>query len=103
MNDRAKLNAREKYLQKTYGMSEADYEALLAEFDGNCWVCRKPPKTKRLHVEHDHQTGLVRGLVCWTDNKLLGVARDNPELLRNAAAYLESDRAQTILLARKDH
>lgn len=59
---------------KKYGLSEEDYERLLAEQGGVCAICEEPPsgRWKRLAVDHDHETGEVRGLLCITCNTLLG-------------------------------
>lgn len=94
---------RRRYLLRTYGIDNADYDRLAAAYNFGCWICRKKPKPgkRRLSVEHDHKTGRVRGLACWSCNKLLAAARDNPETLRDAADYLEDYEAQT-LITRKD-
>jgi hypothetical protein len=70
---------------------------MLRAHDGGCWICGKKPTNRRLHVEHDHKTGKVRGLACWACNTLLSKASDNPTILRKAADYLESTEAQDIL------
>jgi len=88
---------RNKYLQRTYGITTGDYEALLATHDGGCWICGKKPTKRRLHVEHDHKTNRVRGLCCWRCNSLLNKANDDPTVLHNAADYLTSGLAQTII------
>lgn len=81
-------------LRRTYGISFADYSKMLGEQDHLCLICREPasggPKAaSRLHVDHDHETGLVRGLLCTRCNQGLGYFRDNPDLLRSAVEYLE--------------
>ena len=73
----------------TYGLSRADYDALLAHQRGVCAICGGR-RTYALDVDHDHATGKVRGLLCRQCNRrLLPAAKDNPETLRNAANYLE--------------
>jgi hypothetical protein len=90
---------RDSYLRRTYGITEAQYERLLAAHDGACWICGKPPKKngRRLHVEHDHKTGKVRGLACWWCNGALHKVRDSATIARAVADYLESDEAQRVL------
>lgn len=78
---------------RTYGLSAEGYSALLAHQGGVCAICRGA-RRYRLHVDHDHATGAVRGLLCKADNRLLAVVRDNPERLQRAAAYLVSPPAQ---------
>lgn len=62
--------------------------------DGRCGICgglpeQATPRKVYLHVDHDHDTQSFRGLLCHACNIMLGMARDNPETLRKAAAYLE--------------
>jgi Recombination endonuclease VII len=54
-------------VQNTYGISRADYEALLAFQKGRCYICHQKPRGRRLAVDHDHVTGQVRGLLCAND------------------------------------
>lgn len=58
----------EKLLRDSYGMTPAEYQRLLDFQGGVCFICRRPPRNKRLAVDHDHETGLVRGLLC-ADNE----------------------------------
>jgi hypothetical protein len=85
--------SREARLVRDYGISIEDYEEMLAEQNGVCLICGSKPGTKRskrLHVDHCHTTGRVRGLLCQKCNHMLGLAGDNPEVLRIAASYLEN-------------
>lgn len=95
------MTPRERYLLKTYNITEDDYERLLAAHQGNCWICGRPPKNRRLHVEHDHKTGRVRGLACWHCNRGLQQFSDSPARLRAAAMYLESLEADRILFRKE--
>lgn len=73
-----------------YNLGREEYDALMAAADGKCNICGgSNPDGRRLHVEHCHATGIVRGIVCTRCNT--GIARflDSPELLRKAAEYLE--------------
>lgn len=51
-------------IEKTYGLTGAEYDALLKKQGGKCAICRARPKSKRLAVDHDHKTGAVLGLLC---------------------------------------
>lgn len=64
------------------------YEAQLAAQGGGCAICGKPPTGRRLHIDHDHKTGKVRGLLCWQDNAIIGRARDDWRRLSGAGVYL---------------
>ncbi len=73
-------------------MTEGEYRELLGKQDGRCAVCGIPAaevKGAQLDVDHDHATGLVRGLLCGPCNRGIGQLADSPERLRTAAAYLE--------------
>ena len=86
----------EQMLKRTYGLSLEEYVALLDLQDGRCAICQAKPKSRRLSVDHDHDTGKVRGLLCTRCNhKLLGAAHDSAAMLRRAAAYLGAPPAWT--------
>lgn len=93
------LTPRDAYLRRTYGITEADYLALLKHQGGGCAICsRKPAPGKNLHVDHDHRSGLVRGLLCLTCNHdLLGRRDQRPELFKRAFEYLTDPPAVTVL------
>lgn len=70
------------------------YDRLLEIQGGRCGICRCTPRTRRLAVDHDHQTGYVRGLLCkMCNHDLLGAAHDDIQILRNAVYYLERNPA----------
>jgi len=79
---------RQYYLKTRYGMTPEQYDTLYAEQGGACAICREQ---KRLVVDHDHETGAVRGLLCDLCNTGIGKLRDSAERLRAAAVYLEND------------
>lgn len=79
---------RASRLRVKYGLSIQEYEQMVADQDGRCLICRSQPD--RLVVDHDHQTGRVRGLLCSPCNLALGCLRDNADAARAAAQYLDS-------------
>ena len=84
-------------MQETYGLEPGEYAKLLAAQGGVCAICKQSRRT-RLDVDHDHSTGLVRGLACRSCNrKVLPYARNDPTILRNAADYLEDPPALRFL------
>lgn len=68
----------------------SEFERMMAEQSGLCLICDKPEADngKALAVDHDHETGKVRGLLCDRCNQGLGRFKDSPELLRRALLYL---------------
>lgn len=70
-----------------YGVDADRYSEMMAAQSGCCAICREA--TEKLHVDHDHETGAVRGLLCRMCNQGLGFLRDNAEVMRNAIDYLE--------------
>lgn len=71
-----KAASRERRLREHFNISADDYDRILEYQGGVCAVCKRPPKPgKRLVVDHDHQTGYVRGLLCFFDNKRVLGAR----------------------------
>ena len=81
-------------LRITYRMTVEEYEALLLQQDGRCAICRKLETSKfkntikRLSVDHCHETGQVRGLLCQRCNFAIGQFEDDWLLLDNAIEYL---------------
>lgn len=86
----AKRIRRDMRLRRLYGISLRQYEAMLKRQKGVCAICGRPPKTGPLHVDHDHHTGRVRGLLDYYCNRRIVGRHRSPELLRKVADYLES-------------
>ena len=70
-----------------YGITRAQYEALLAGQDGRCGIC-EDQIGENLRVDHDHDTGKVRGLLCQNCNSGLGLFRENIRVMLNAIEYV---------------
>jgi hypothetical protein len=79
---------REGHLRRTFGITQAYYDALLERQGGGCAICGKPPGKIALHVDHDHETGEIRGLLCVGCNNALGQFHDDPALLDRAIDYV---------------
>lgn len=97
-----KRRRHDRYLQRTYGISLERYEELLVEQGGTCATCEAKPgdTARRFHVDHDHLTGVVRGVLCHSCNVTLGHVRDDVIVLERLVAYLRAveERAQTVTL-----
>ena len=75
-----------KYL---YGISETEYDARVIAQGGVCAICERPPTPgKRLWVDHSHETGVVRALLCAACNTTLGLVQEDFERLSALQAYL---------------
>lgn len=85
----------ERTLRRKFGMTPADYDAMLEAQSGGCAICGTTDgmvhrgRVQRLPVDHCHKTETVRGILCTNCNNGLGRFKDDPALLRKAADYLE--------------
>lgn len=83
-------NQRRKNLKDRYGISIREYDRLLEEQNHLCAICRLPmDEGKRLAVDHNHETGEIRGIVHLRCNTAIALFRDSPVICRLAAEYLE--------------
>ena len=89
--EEGKLSSANTKLKRRFGITMDDYQAMLDSQGGQCLICGTTESYlgHRLAVDHCHTTGKIRGLLCKGCNVGLGNFNDRPELLRNAAAYLE--------------
>ena len=88
---------REYLLGKRFGITPADYDSMLASQSGGCALCGvKTPggRWARFHVDHDHATGRVRGLLCHGCNVALGQLGDSAEGLLRAYQYVSEPTPQ---------
>lgn len=93
-NIKNKETSKDRYLKRTYGISESEYNAMLVAQNNACVLCYKefsdgPFGPDSPVVDHCHTHGHVRGILCNECNRGLGYFRDNVEALLNAARYLE--------------
>lgn len=80
---------RDLYYRRTYGLSADEVDAMLDAQGGGCAICGAVPKRlASLHVDHDHDTGVVRGILCLGCNQGLGKFRHDPAIMQRAIAYL---------------
>jgi len=91
---------RTGYLRRTYGITQAEYDAMLEAQGGGCAICGRPPRPDiSLHVDHDHKTGEIRGLTCFPCNNSLGLMQEEPERFAKAADYLDQHDSEVQRLA----
>ena len=97
---------RSCYIMREYGLSLDDLHRLLAKQQERCAICKRhwrdcpahrPSRyedffIQHLYIDHDHETGKVRGLLCHSCNVALGMLRDSPSVCRSAIKYLRSHK-----------
>jgi hypothetical protein len=100
---KAEVAAKRKdgYQQRTYGITQAEKQQVIDEQDGGCicapWTGYDGRSGRDLSTDHDHETGIVRGVLCKHCNDLLGRVRDDPTYFRLMIRYLESPPAVKVL------
>lgn len=84
-------------LKSLYGITIDEYEELSAHQNHICWICGGVETTKDgfLHVDHDHNTGQIRGLLCAKCNQGIGCFKENIEALEKAIEYLRINSCDT--------
>ncbi len=85
---------RHYHLQRRYGISAARVDDLVSQQSGVCAIGQEAPAA---HVDHEHLTGKVRGVLCFNCNGGLGQFRDRPDVLKRAVAYLEEHAWRTLV------
>lgn len=88
MTDKRATALRNAHLQRRYGLTPKQFKQLVAENGPTCRICRRIPDI--FHVDHNHTTGVVRGVLCGDCNRGLGIFHDSVEALAAAIVYLEA-------------
>ena len=95
-----KAARQDVYQQRTYGITQAEKEQIIEEQGGGC-ICSPwtgyNGNTRSLSTDHDHETMIVRGVLCKHCNDLLGRIKDSPAYFRAMLAYLQSPPAVRVL------
>jgi hypothetical protein len=84
-----KRRMRRAQLRLKFGITDTDYEAMFDAQKGLCQICGKAD-TRRLAVDHDHDRGFIRDLLCLRCNAGIGLLGDDPDRLLAAVAYLRA-------------
>lgn len=81
---------RDYKYKSNYGITIDDYNAMFEEQQGCCAICQKHQSEfkKSLHVDHNHKTGQIRGLLCHNCNLAIGRLQDNPVIISRALEYV---------------
>lgn len=93
-----KEQARERHLKKSFNLSLAEYDALFAQQGNVCAICKtdtnKGGYGENFHVDHCHETKIIRGILCGKCNVALG-SLESIELLQSAMEYISSTTSNT--------
>ena len=76
-------------MKACFDMTVDMYEDMLQKQNGLCSICGRPPKNRRLAVDHDHNTGQIRGLLCGPCNTALSHVEHQSNFSQKARVYLE--------------
>jgi len=99
---------RGRWLKRKYGLTPVDFDAMFAAQGSVCAICggdhpgeMSRGRSPRWHIDHDHKTGLVRGVLCSPCNRALGLFKENPQALESAIAYLTRARVAPARVRRR--
>lgn len=88
-----KFRSEEWRLRRAYGMTMQDRDSMSMQQSGKCAICGNAPQ--RLHIDHCHTSGRVRGLLCGSCNRAVGLLKDCPDNFLRAIAYLNRTQKAT--------
>lgn len=89
------MTARDSYLRRKYGITEAEWNAQFEQQDGRCAICRKRSPKRALATDHDHILNVWRGfLLCKRCNEGIGRFEFDDDVIENAIVYLTLIRTQ---------
>lgn len=93
--EKNKDKAVNRGLYNRYGITLEEYDNMLSEQNGNCYICEKSHKlfTKRLAVDHCHNTGKIRKLLCIGCNTSLGLLKEDLDRVKKLMKYIEENDA----------
>ena len=84
-------------LRTLFGMSLNDVEIMLTAQCGQCLLCERAITMKTKCIDHDHESGQVRGLLCTQCNTALGMVKDNPETLQRMITYVTKSKLRLVV------
>ncbi len=91
-------------LKSEYGLSVDDYNSMLDEQGGTCAICLGTNKNgTKLHVDHDHDSGEIRGILCSKCNTAIGLLGDDPRIIARATNYLWKYKPRCIKYGKNDN
>lgn len=98
--DQHRVRAREQSLIKEYNITIHEYNAMFNNQNGCCAICNTHQSSLKrpLDVDHDHNTGKIRGLLCFKCNTGIGLLQEDPGILNKAIEYLVELRFDKVIL-----
>lgn len=87
-------NRRARTLRNRFGITQDDYLSMLEKQNGKCAICGMAVEEynqKHFHIDHDHNTGKIRGLLCFRCNYCIGWMGENVDILERAIQYLKGE------------
>jgi hypothetical protein len=88
---------RDSMLMRKYGITLEQFDRMLQNQHGKCAICKGPnPKATNWHVDHDHVSGQVRGLLCFACNTGIGQLQDDPNVISAALSYVRKHRLTAV-------
>ncbi len=91
--DKVAAHRRKRNLKEKYGLTVEQYDEMVFEQNGACFVCNTVPERRRLNVDHCHKTGKVRKLLCDKCNMAIGLLEDDIDRISKVRKYLEDTTA----------
>ena len=83
------MTRREQDIWRRFEISPTVYDDMLEKQHGKCAICHEPPTTRNLAVDHNHETGEVRSLLCSACNTALGLLKEDPARIRALLNYVQ--------------
>ena len=92
-SEKAKNNVRNRHLKRVFGITQDEYLKMLSSQNERCAICEKhySYQNRRLDIDHDHETGKIRGLLCNPCNRAIGRFEHNTMLMKKAINYLKGE------------
>ena len=81
---------RNKHLKRKFGITLEQFNLMFDSQKGRCQICDKHEEEKLLAVDHNHRTGMVRGLLCNNCNLSLGLINEDIKILQNMIKYIQN-------------
>jgi hypothetical protein len=95
-SEHGKLAEWKRYLKRNYKISLETYNKILEIQGGGCAICGAKPKERRLHIDHNHSTNAIRGILCGKCNQAIGLLNENLILFDRAKEYIKNNNNETV-------